>query len=173
MTSLQEIKKLVTDSEPSEWNRLSGWGSGTAPISPALLDISRAAKYGEVEAWHLRNYSDLLVSEHEVALSIAYGLDGHPDDDSNKRTFDWATERDWDVRLRIADVRWHGVPVDRVFYWVLDSMYACPIGQIGENDSDPAIVSRYEMAVANAINTAHGAASQHGYYFGATGQIVQ
>jgi hypothetical protein len=172
MTSLQEIKKLVTDSEPNEWNRLTGWGSGAAPVSPALLDISRTAEHGEVEAWHLRNYSDLLVNENDVALSIAYGLDAHPDDESNKRTFDWATKRDWNVELRIADVRWQGVPVDRIYYWVIDNTYACPVGSREEADS-PLVVSTYKMAVADAINDAHGAASQHDYYFGTTGQIVR
>lgn len=172
MTSLQEIKKLVEDNGSDEWNRLIGWGSGAAPVSPAFLDISKTAKYGEVEAWHMRNYSDLLVSERDVALSIAYGLDAHPDEDSNKRTFDWATKHDWAVELRIADVRWHGVPVDRLYYWVLDNTYACPIGHVGD-DGEPKIVTRYEMSVADAINTVHGAASQHNYYFGATGQVVQ
>ncbi|WP_112262430.1 hypothetical protein [Lentzea terrae] len=149
-----------------------GWGASSGPVSPALLTVSRIADHDEVEAWHLRNYSDLLVSEREVALSIAYGLDADPHEVGNKRTFDWATERDWNVELQIADVRWHGVPVDRIYYWVIDNTYACPVGSREEADSPP-VVSAYKMAVADAINDAHGAAGQHSYYFTATGQIVQ
>jgi hypothetical protein len=177
MTSLHEIKQLVTDSEPDEWNHLVGWGSGAAPVTPAFLDIFNSGEYGQVDGWHLRNYSDVLVNEREVALSIAYGLRAHPDEDDNRREFEWAKERNWDVSVRIADVRWHGVPVDRVYYWVIDHRYTCPIGDhpISDDDTDDgqAVVSRYEMAVATAINTVHGVAGSHSYYFNATEQVVR
>lgn len=106
------------------------------------------------------------------SLSIAFGLDSSPGEAQNKRQFDWATAHRWDVVLKIADVRWHGVTVDRIYYHIIDNQYACPVGASQGEDS-PKTVSQYKMAVADAINTAHGVANERSYYFNATGYIIR
>ncbi|GAB2994257.1 hypothetical protein [Saccharothrix stipae] len=57
-----------------------GWGADAAPVSPALRDAVDLTEHGEVTSWHLRNYSEVLVSERDVALSITYGLPSLPDE---------------------------------------------------------------------------------------------
>jgi hypothetical protein len=172
MASLQEIRHTVAESDPTSWNRLLGWGGNSAPVTPAFVNGTSLTDHGDVETWEVRNYSDVLVLEDDVALSIGFGLPSSTDTALTKRTFPWSEDRGWAVDLAIADVRWHGAPVDRVFYWIIENDYACPIGE-GSPGDVPRTVTKYRFAITEVINAVHGVRSERQTYFDATGQVVR
>lgn len=183
MPALREIRAMLADADPADWNRIEGWGAGAAPISYPLMDLADADKYGHVTKWHLRDYSDLLVYRPEVDLSIAYGLHPHPRGEDNERTFDWATSHDWSVELRIADIRWRGQLVDRAYYWVVDGGHGeVPVGDLVHHQNDEIgddvqetrhVVPIWLDSVTCAISFAHGTLNRHNYYLKATRSTIE
>lgn len=171
MTSLSEIRSLLADSSPYDWNRIFGWGANSAPVGPAFTSVMNTGDYGEVDAWVSRNYSDLLVWEQDVALSIGYGLKIDPDE--RTLNFDWAEKHHWEVTNSFADIRWNGQLVDRTVMWSIDKGSALvPVGEITP-EGEPRYIETWQYAVAFAIAVVHGNDSQLDYYLRASEQSVR
>ncbi|SDY49879.1 hypothetical protein SAMN05660209_03029 [Geodermatophilus africanus] len=172
MPSLAEIRTALADSSPYDWNRIAGWGANAAPVGPALTSVMSTGEYGEVEGWYSRNYSDLLVWERDVVLSIGYGLKVDPEE-KRRLHFDWAEKRNWEVTNSFADIRWHGQVVDRMTMWSIDKGSALvPIGDFVP-EGQPRYIEPWQYAVAFAIAVAHGNDSQLDYYLSASEQSVR
>jgi len=171
MTSLPEIRAMLADSSPYGWNRIGGWGANAAPVGPALTSVMNSGESGEVDGWYSRNYTDLLVSERDVALSIGYGLEVNPEE--RNLSLDWAEKLNWEVRATFADIRWNGQLVERMVMWVVDKGSAhIPVGRFVP-DGQPRYIETWQYAVASAIAVAHGSQSELDYYLSASEQSVR
>ena len=172
MTSLREIRALLADSSSDEWNRIAAWGAGAAPATPAFTTVMNTGDYGQVESWYTRNYSDVLVWERDVALTIGYGLKVDPEE-KRLLSFDWAEKHDWEVTGSFADIRWQGQVVDRMVMWSIDrGRGLVPVGDI-ELEDQPRYVEPWQYAIAQAIARWHGNGSLLDYYLSASEQAVR
>jgi hypothetical protein len=172
VTSLSEIRALLANSSPAEWNRIAAWGAGAAPAAPAFTTVMNTGDHGQVESWYTRNYSDVLVWERDVSLTIGYGLNVDPEE-KRLLSFDWAEKHDWEVTGSFADIRWQGQVVDRMVMWSIDDGHGLvPVGDFVPEDK-PRYVEPWQYAIAQAIAHWHGNSSQLDYYLSSSGQAVR
>lgn len=127
VTSLNEVRDLVRNSDASEWHKIE---EGEGPTYRSWFNYSGGSAGG---AWRLREDSHpiALVYEPDVDLTIAYGMQFNQRGPGSEPTFDWAdTFSDTSTEVYIADIFWRGSLIDRVHYVAVDGHRAyLPIGR--------------------------------------------
>lgn len=145
--NLHELRKIIAESDRSDWRKITCWGHGSGPSYRA----DNAG--GELRGSELlqRAHANVAIYIPDIDISIAWGMDRSSDE--RDLSFEWNGKfPDPQTTVHLADVFYRGSLVDRVYQAAVDGGRAyLPIGSSRLAKDSPAEMvpeARYEVVTS-------------------------